>query len=60
MRGPHDLRLIKRCRPSSTVFGAGAVVDALEDIKRDLRTGAERARREASQATRRLVEPPAV
>jgi Conserved TM helix len=34
--------------------------DATEDVKRDLRTGAERAKREASQATQRLDEPPTV
>ena len=33
---------------------------ATEDVKRDLRTGADRAKREASQATQRLDEPPAV
>jgi len=33
---------------------------ATEDVKRDLRTGAERAKREATQATQRLDEPPAV
>ena len=34
--------------------------DATEDVKRDLRTGAERAKREASQATQRLDDPPTV
>ena len=34
--------------------------EAKEDVKRDLRTGAERAKRDATQATQRLNEPPAV